>query len=333
MTKSQPNHNAINNEIIAALDIPAEYAELGVRVAKDKPNATGWIVCHAVDREDSDPSAAINTRTGRYKDHGGDGLSLSLWDFAAQFGNGRFADWQAARKYYAKKSKISLGRASAVKVADQLLWQPWNDTLVTLWTHSKPGVTLESVKAAGGRLAMYPKKTRASLVVALPIFGPMLTDADPVGWVVWHAGGGPLPKFNRKGKITGYVKMKTVYGSQSGLMGQYAAARLGSGQRNEKCVWLVAGPTDMMALWAAIPPELRETHLVVANSGGEAENVKDDIAAIFAGRRVLLVRDNDDTGKIGAAKWLDGVGPPVARDIRHVELPEPYKDLRESLTT
>jgi hypothetical protein len=329
---AKPDHNQINNEIIATLDVPAEYHELGVRLAgdRDSANASGWVPCHAVDREDATPSAAINLHTGRYKDHGGDGVSLSLWDFATQFG--QHENWETARRSYAKKAGVKLGRSKPkANPADSLLFQAWNDILIALWCGKKPGVTPDAVRAAGGRLARYPAKNPQYLVIALPVFGPHRNDADPVGWVAWNSNGQQLPKFNRQGKVTGMVKMKAMYGSESGVMGLHGVLRLGDGNRDEECVWLVAGPTDMLALWAIVPPEQRDTHLVVANSGGENENVQSGIASLFAGRHVRLVRDNDPTGVIAAKKWCLALEPIVA-SVRSVQVPVDANDLREWIT-
>ena len=91
-----------DKQILAALDIRAEYAALGVRVNGQVPSADGWLPCHAIGREDRNPSAAINLQTGRYRDHGGEGDSLSLFDFAAKHGG--FSDWRSARDHFAEKA-------------------------------------------------------------------------------------------------------------------------------------------------------------------------------------------------------------------------------------
>jgi len=45
------------------------------------PNSEGWSPCHAIDREDKNPSAGFNEITGVYHDHGSDS-SLSIFDLA-----------------------------------------------------------------------------------------------------------------------------------------------------------------------------------------------------------------------------------------------------------
>ena len=87
---NEPKAEPADTEIIGRLDVRAVYAEY-LNINGNKPNAEQWWPFT--------PSAAmIGTRarqsivtTGRYKDHGGDGESLSLWDFVAKHDN-RFSD-------------------------------------------------------------------------------------------------------------------------------------------------------------------------------------------------------------------------------------------------
>jgi len=332
-----------NTEILRGIDVAAEYRALGVEITGRRPNQKHWIECWAIDRPHGDsPSAAVNVITGRYIDKGGEGLSLSLWDFAESFGP--YATWQEARKHYADKAGIKLSRGRTPKsshadLAKQLAFSKWNDTLVQLWIRHKPGCTLEAFRAAGGQLAGYPAKSKQFKVAVLPVYGLKLLESDPVGYVAWNTNGQTLPVWDRKqkGKIKDWVKMKSIYGSEAGLMGRHAVARLSTdqsaGSRPDEPIWLVAGPTDMMALFAIIPPDLRDTHLVVCNSGGETETPSDSIIALFAGRTVYLVRDCDTPGELGAAVWLQALAPGAA-EIRHVKLPfeiKPNKgaDLRD----
>lgn len=64
------------------VDIPAMVRAWGVRLA-GKPSPRGWVPCHAIDREDQHPSAAIHQQTGRYVDLGS-GTRLSLYDLAVR---------------------------------------------------------------------------------------------------------------------------------------------------------------------------------------------------------------------------------------------------------
>lgn len=334
----------VDRRILAALDLRAEFTTLGVEIVDDQPGPKGYVACRAVGREDQTPSAGVNLQTGRYKDFGGDGESLGFFDFCAKHGG--YAEWRAAREHFSRKTGVPLPTADTAKSKsnpksskkskkpnEQLHWLPWNAAQVALWARHKPGVTVEAVEAAGGRLARYLDRY---VVVCLPAWGPDLLDADPTGYVVWNISGKPLPVYGGKGgEPTKHVKMKTVAGSQSGLMNRYALARFAA-SKEPLTAWKVEGPSDAMALQAAIPEHLRDTHLVVTNSSGANEHPTAEIAALFAGHRVFILHDADQAGESGAAEhWLPGLHPHAA-EIRHVRLPfevvpDHGKDLRDWL--
>jgi len=294
----------LNEKILAGLDLAAEFSALGVDVVGD-PKTNGWAECHAVGRDDANPSAAVNVQTGRYRDLGGDGLSLSLYDLAVHLK--RFSRWQDAREHYAARARVTIDAKPPRDPAEHLAFLPWSDGLVTLWCRTKAGVTPEAVKAAGGRLARYRDQYT---VIALPIYGPGFTAADPTGWVLYNTTGKELPIFHGKDKATGkagvtWKKLKTTGGSESGLLGMHAIDRLTAADADpaRQLVWKVEGPSDLLALWAIIPLEKRDRHLVITNSGGASENPPVWSASLIAGRPVIVVGDADAPGVAGAEKW------------------------------
>lgn len=337
----------VERRILERLDLRAEFAALGVEIVGSTPGPKGYVECHAMGRDDRTPSAGVNLETGRYKDFGGDGESLSFWDFCAAHGN--FANWRAAREHFAAKTGEALpappGKGKSDKhraktPAEQLHWLTWNAAQVALWARHKPGVTVEAVELAGGRLAKYADRY---VVVCLPAWGKELLDADPTGYVVWNISGKSLPVYSKgSASPTKNVKMKTVAGSQSGLMNRFALARLAQARlaattaKESLTVWKVEGPSDAMALQARIPAELRDIHLVVTNSGGANEHPTAAIAELFDGQRVFVLHDADRAGEEGAARhWLPGLAPHAA-ELRHVRLPyevvpDHGKDLRDWL--
>ncbi len=327
--------------ILDALDLRAEFASLGVQIADYDPSPNGWLSCHAVGRDDRNPSAAINVRTGRYRDLGGSGLSLNLWEFAAQFGTA-FADWKEARKHYAKIAGVRLPRSEPpVDPAAHLKFLPWSESLVGLWCAKKPGITPAAVWAAGGRWARYRDQF---MVIALPIFGPAGVDSDPVGWTIYNSTGQPLPIY-RKNSPTQWKKIKQTYGSGPGLIGADALSRFEdpafaavAASRSALTIWSVEGPSDLLALWSAIPAELRASNLVLTNGNGAAEPPQGWMAEALAGvGRVIVIRDADTAGQTSAATWsawFAGFCP----DVRILELPYPVeekhgRDLRDWLTS
>ena len=72
-------------------DVLALVASWGVKFGTD--TGRDWVECHALGREDRNPSAAINRRTGSYDDKG-TGTSMGLFDLAVALG--QYADWRDA---------------------------------------------------------------------------------------------------------------------------------------------------------------------------------------------------------------------------------------------
>lgn len=322
---------AVDREILDALDLRAEFTALGVDITGREPNADGWISCRAVDRDDRTPSAAVNLEHGRYRDLGGEGLSLSLWDLAVH--SKAQPDWKVARQHYAERAGVALPNGKGRdrrNPAESIQFMRWNPTLAGLWCRRKSGVTVESVAAAGGRLCRHLGQHTC---VALPIFGTGGNLADPVGWVLWQTNGQPLPIYHGNGRPPTVAKMKTAAGSRSGLMG--LAAVEAAPETPDTTIWKVEGPTDMLALWASQTPEERQKNLVVCNAGGGNETPKPEMLGLFAGHRVVVVHDADKTGEAGAAKWAAWLAN-VAEEVRHVRLPYKVaenhgKDIRDWL--
>lgn len=328
--KQARDWETIDREILDALDLRAEFEALGVEIVGREPNSNGWLACRAVGRDDKNPSAGVNLEHGRYRDLGGEDLSLSLWDLAVHLR--RQADWKTAREHYAAKAGVKIPDNRKMRnPAESLKFMKWNPTLVQLWCRQKAGITLEAVQAAGGRLCRHFGQHTC---VGLPIFGTAGNLADPVGWVLWQTNGQPLPIFHGNGRPPTAAKMKTTSGSRSGLMGLHAIEQ--APRSPEAAVWKVEGPTDLLALWASQTPEEREKHLVTCNAGGGSESPKPEMLGLFSGRRVVIVHDADKTGETGAEKWVRWLGG-IATEVRHVRLPYKVeekhgKDLRDWLS-
>ncbi len=323
------NSDQQTQQILAALDVAEEYSALGLDLNGSTPSSEGWIDCHAYGRDDRNASAGINVRTGRYKDHGGDGDNLSLWDFAVKCG--RFADWKEARQYYADKVGVKLGGKKKKKEPDEnLTFMKWCEPLVDLWCRHKQPVTATAVQAAGGQLARYRDQYT---VIALPVYGPQLTSAPPCGYVLYNITGGPLPVFHRKGEDPTWEKMKTTGGSESGVMGMVDLVAITMKPSTVQAIWKTEGPSDMMALWSVTTVEERQHNAVICNSGGANEHPKPWVVDLFADRRAVVVHDADTPGQSGAEKWTSAIAR-KAKIVHNVRLPyevQPKhgKDLRD----
>lgn len=87
---------------IFAVRSPIELArDVGVRFT-GRVNGD-WHECHAVDRPDARPSAAVHAGTGFYKDLGG-GEDRRFWDVLAELGGS--ADWREARDVTAREAGL-----------------------------------------------------------------------------------------------------------------------------------------------------------------------------------------------------------------------------------
>jgi len=320
-----------DEEILGRLDFQAEYRSLGLEVLGQHADAKGWLVARAWGREDKDPSASINVKSGRYKDHGGEGQNLGFWDFCAHIG--KFPDWRAARMHFADRLGISLEtKKRDPKPDDHLVFGDWVAMHVGLWARRKAPVTAESVHAAGGRLARYRKDYH---VIALPVFGGTIRDADPqpVGFTLFNTTGGDLPVFSKGDKTPRWKKVKTTRGSMGGLLGGLDALRRLTADPPPDRVWLVEGPTDMLALWSAMPSEARAREIVLANSQGAGEQLRPAVVDLFKGHFVNVVGDCDQPGQLGALKRSEQLAR-VAGTASLVKLPYETalnhgKDLRD----
>ncbi len=325
--------------VLAKLDIAAVYRDLGVIFTRDTPTGKGWLACHAVGRADGTASAAVNVgetpMRGRYRDMGGDGLSLNLWEFAARFG--KFPDWRAARKHYADKVQASLPAGGEPKRPEdgiEFILNAASDLILQGWVDVKGGFDLQTIKDNGALYGRYPKKAKAELgqyVVCFPAYNPPdLTDGTPSAWVVANTTGESVVLYRGKGKEPTKSKTLSVGGSVGGLLGAAGlrallAEREGSGPPVE-VVWKVEGLTDLLTLYFALKGAgLLGKHVVISNSQGTLESVKPEWVELLKGKAVNVVHDRDRPGETGAGRWVHLLAAHSAA-VREVRLPYKVKD-------
>jgi len=336
---SNTNHRWQDAErkILERLDLLAEYRTLGLDITGNQPSPSGWVACRCYGREDRTPSAGICVsgdypRLGRYREFSGEAESLSFWQFAAKAGP--YEDWRAARRHYARQAGVSLPRGPQAKQPqDQLVFRTWNEHLVRAWCLHKPPIAHWAVRIAGGRLAGWPAKSQRFTVVALPVYGEHLIDAEPIGWVFWNKSGRDLPHFQGQGREPVMRKMLTASGSKGGWMNRFGLANL----EQAETVWKVEGPGDMLALQSLIPRDRLHADIVITNSGGGMEVPRPEMLAPLAGKRVNVVGDLDQAGQAGARRWAEAIAT-VAESSNLVRLPGEIQekhgvDLRDLLST
>jgi hypothetical protein len=286
-------------------------------------------------REHPCPKCAGDTRF-RLVDEAA-GAVLCSHCFSKKNGDGFAAvGWMLNISFAQAKERIAehLGIVAAAgpDPSKDLEWRPWSSALAAHFVAAKPGVTEAALLDCGGRMAMhYGKK-----VIALPIIGE--ENPDAVGWVlVGYDGRATVPKYDQKTKETHYVASKITYGStEAGLLGRHGMERLKTVALAE-LVWKVEGISDMLALQAIIPEQLRERHLVVTNPKGSKESPKWQ-STLLAKCNCNVIHDADEPGQAGAEKWSRDIAAQAAEGVvvRNVNLPYQVtgtkgKDLRDWL--
>lgn len=326
--------NKLNADIIAALDIAAEYRELGVEITARQPSSSGWMSCWARNRpHGNEPSAGFNVHSGHYRDFGGEGEALGFFDFAARYGSFG-GDWREARKHYAKKT--GLHRRLPKKDQEQRpidsfeFSRIWNSVLIFGLLKKYPQTTEEAIRLCGGQQAMFPAKgADRNNVIAFGCYGPHLLDSPPRGYSCLPATSRPISVFAGEGNPP--KQLTKMNKGPSGLVGHHGLARL----RDAELIYKVEGLSDLISLQAFIPAEYRDRHVVITNSSGASEvNLPSEVAPVFAGKDVVIVHDCDRPGQDGAQVWVHAIGNGIAGSVKNLILPYPIeenhgKDLRD----
>jgi len=218
------------------------------------------------------------------------------------------------------------GKAGTGDPAEHLAFLPWdegNHRLAAIWCAvHKPGTSPAAILACHGRMAMYRERHK---VIALPIWGEKLNTAGekPIGWTLYHVGGGPLPKFT-KDKPVEWVKVKNTFGSREGLIGPVERF---SGTDHQPMK--VEGPTDLLALLSLdnCPPGLP----AFTNANGCGTPPAPWLAEVLGGTGLTIIHDADQPGVDGAKRWAAAITgsrwltPPYSTEATH------GKDLRDWL--
>jgi hypothetical protein len=278
MAKTAVDWFAINREILEGLDIEAEHRALGLKIKEGAvPNAGSWLAAHAIDREDKRPSVYINVghgpARGRYKDSAAHGEpSLSYFDFA--LAHGPVSGFVEVQKKYAYKAGAKLpGGKRPERPEDKLEFGPLFPSVARAWAAFKGGIDEFAIFKAGARAAQWPKGAPSGYiqsVIAFPSYGEHLTDAGPVGWVIYESSNEDLLLYQGKGVPPEKHRLLTVAGSKPGLLNPFALERI----KDAKIIWKVEGPSDMLALQSAIPIHRQYKHVVIAHTFGAQESIQ-----------------------------------------------------------
>lgn len=230
-------------------------------------------------------------------------------------------------------------KADRADPAAHLEFISWNEMTAALWCLRKPGIKPAAIQAVGGQLARYRKEYT---VVAIPVYGQDF--AQVVGWSIYNATGGTLPKWSQgpdKKLVQEWVKVKLTQGSQQGIMADVGRLHGDHAEATTTTI-KVEGPSDLLA--ALSLDDLPQNAAPWTNANGAKERPADWMTAPSRGKVALLVHDCDKPGQDGAIGWTDDRGgrrpgwldslAAVARDARNIVLPYSIeeshgKDLRD----
>jgi P4 family phage/plasmid primase-like protien len=218
-----------------------------------------------------------------------------------------------------------------------------NPMLVVHFCKAKPPITIDALQCCHARQAYYQNERK---VLAIPVWGQQLKDAEPVGFALYSATGGTLPR-KAKDKETG--KWNVVEQLKVKLTNKCDAGWLGPVEKIASAthIWKVEGVTDLLAWWSMA--NIPEGHVAITNAFGAGEQPKPWMIEMLAGKTVYTLHDADEPGRNGAmgctktddktgeTKWHPGFGNWIASraaESRVVELPYPVeptkgKDLRD----
>ncbi|TWU22475.1 hypothetical protein Pla52o_35310 [Novipirellula galeiformis] len=229
-----------------------------------------------------------------------EGACLCNQCFASKNGDGIAAlQWLTGDDFQATIGKIAthLGVSAEKKrkkadPAEHLEFLPWNKTLAGMWCLKKKPIRPEAIQAIGGKFARYRGQYT---VIAVPVWGSSLGAEPPVGYVLYRADGGHLPKWKPNVKEPEWTKVKLTAGSVAGII-----CNPSTFDDPAKVIWKLEGSTDLATLLSVQPDQAAFT-----TANGAKEKPLDWIVKLCEGRKVIVCHDADKPGQEGAT-WVPG---------------------------
>jgi hypothetical protein len=319
-------------EILAAMDVEAEWKELvGLRTV-GSVGANGFLSCYSIDGESDHPCAAIciNGKTrGCYTDrrpgHEGNAPPLPIFKKKAELSFGG-SYWQA-RDFYAQKYGV---KKPETKGELEFRGETTPGQRVSYCDH-KHGVTPQALIDCGAKAALYPDfledDRQKNRVIAFPFYWADSDSLEPCGWHFVNQD--PRRKIdqgsNRK-------QEKVLSRGRVGFLNKWAIEHWDTAE----VVWLVEGISDTLAVQAIID---RSGKHVVTSSGGCGTTPWKKAIEKLTGKTVYVcfdVGDKKNEGQKGSAKWIKSLTG-VAKLVKNVELPASAEgskfDLRDWITS
>jgi hypothetical protein len=302
--------------ILAAMDVEAEWKELvGLRtVGSVGPN--GFLSCYSLDGKSSHPCAAIcingdlrGCYTDRRPGHEGNSPPVIIFRKKADIDFGG-SYWQA-RDHYAQKYGV---KKPDVKGELEFRGETTPGQRFTYCDH-KPGVSPQALLDCGAKAALYPDfiedDQQKNRVLTFPFYWAEGDSLEPCGWHFVNQD--PRRKIdqgsNRK-------QEKVLSRGRVGFLNKWAIEHWDTAE----VVWLVEGISDTLAVQAIID---RSGKHVVTSSGGCGTTPWKKAIEKLTGKTVYVCFDVGDTkneGQKGAAKWIKALTG-VAAAVKNVVIP------------
>lgn len=320
--------------LMETIDVQDYLESKGVRFTGGV-SSKGWAECHAVDRDDDKPSAAVNLANGYYKDLGY-GPSYPFFQFLVHLGV--YPTFYSAVEGLAVEQKM---KSKMPKSRKGLSF--WNKLkFKAKWSSVSCRGLLKELKISEKTLAMTGAKQvltpSGEIAVALPVYSPhSLFEAEQAGIVLKNAGGGTLIHDRGKEAPPEHLKSKSL--GTGGMLNLHAF----SVWDEAEYVFKVEGVSDLLALQELIPESDRDRYVVTTNSDGcDAARTPQLFSHHLAGKKVIIIHDADEPGqygeaidkKGGAQRWLNYALANQCRWCVNLQLPyeiaeKKGKDLRD----
>jgi len=249
-----------------------------------------------------------------FNDHNGDGIDavgwLIGWNFPAtlkEMGDRLIGNGQPIPKTTPRTPK-----APKPDPAEKIELQPWSGEVASQWAQRKPPISTTAIREAGGEIVWYKYQNHRYVCLSYPTYRTKSDQKRPCGYQLFAHSGLFLPS------VSGDVKNKNTPGSVGGgFIGEWGLDHLDGCE----VVWKVEGVTDLLALMSAIPPDLKEKHVVLTNSCGTNETVSEQQKEMLTNKAIYMVHDADNPGRAGATKQSESYNE-VAAEVRVLNLDE-----------
>ena len=266
----------LRDELLLKMDIQAEFEAVGLQVAEGaRPSPDGWLKCYAMGRKDDNPSASINIGTdlkwrGLYKDFGGNGLVMGIFDFVG--GHGDYADGKHCYREMLTKYGFSVGKnKTPPTLADVKRYRENLSPEIIQYLKDRRGLTVESI--AKFEIGWDVGRERNTIPVYVPA---------PAGKTLVN-----IRMHNSK------KTPKTLNWSGSGAARLYGADRLAAAPPGSMVV-ATEGEFDSMLAG-------QETGYIGVSPTNGAKTFQEDWVKLFHGHHVVLIYDCDKEGREAVA--------------------------------